>query len=623
MNQTTTARLAVLTATVLWSPHAGAQSPPKHPGHYESPGDAPAAHRSSESSPPAAVARNGNVSVQVNVDAEGNNIVGDAANEPSLAIDPTNPSRVAVGWRQFDSVESNFREAGWAYSTDAGQTWTFPGVLEEDVFRSDPVLDYDSDGNLYYYSLGYDFGCDMFKSTNGGQTWESVVSAFGGDKQWMTIDRTSGPGSGYIYASWSGGGDYSQMPYTRSTDGGFTFEGPYVFGILYRPIWGTMTVGPDGTVFIVGSQAFGISRGAPIVLRSTDAASVDGAPTWSVSLLYPALQGVINHGTTPNPSGLLGQLWIAANHAPGPGHGDIYVAGTVTSGLLWNEERMEMRFIRSTDNGETWSSFVRINDDPPGSASYQWFGTMSVAPNGRIDAIWNDARHDEWPAYPTYSEVYYAYSHDRGANWSVNIPVSPPFNHQLGYPQQQKLGDYYDMISDEAAANLAYAATFNGEQDIWFVRLGDCNGNGVHDGLDLIYNTSLDIDENDVPDECQDCDSDGVTDPDEIAAGTSQDCNENLLPDECDIALGLSQDENQNGIPDDCELPFPTCAGDMDCDWRVDFDDIDPFVEALTHPAGEGWPHDCPWLNADCNQDGNVTFNDIDPFVARIGATCP
>ena len=79
-------------------------------------------------------------SFQVNVDANGNNILGDAANEPSITVDPTNRNKMAIGWRQFNSIQSDFREAGWGYTTDAGINWTFPGVLENNVFRSDPVL---------------------------------------------------------------------------------------------------------------------------------------------------------------------------------------------------------------------------------------------------------------------------------------------------------------------------------------------------------------------------------------------------------------------------------------------------------------------------------------------------
>ena len=70
------------------------------------------------------------VSVQVNVDADGNNIIGDAANEPSIAVDPTDPNRMAIGWRQFDTINSNFRQAGVGFSQDRGQTWTFAGVLD-------------------------------------------------------------------------------------------------------------------------------------------------------------------------------------------------------------------------------------------------------------------------------------------------------------------------------------------------------------------------------------------------------------------------------------------------------------------------------------------------------------
>src|SRR5262245_16867664 len=53
---------------------------------------------------PGLVSRFGSyTSYQVNVDGNGNNIVGDAANEPSICVDPTNGSRMSIGWRQFDS----------------------------------------------------------------------------------------------------------------------------------------------------------------------------------------------------------------------------------------------------------------------------------------------------------------------------------------------------------------------------------------------------------------------------------------------------------------------------------------------------------------------------------------
>src|SRR6185295_3963793 len=101
--------------------------------------DPPAPPRKMETSPRMVSPYGGFITYQVNVDANGNNIVGDAANECTISVDPTNTSRMAIGWRQFNSVSSTFRQAGYGYTTDGGVHWTFPGVLENNVFRSAPV----------------------------------------------------------------------------------------------------------------------------------------------------------------------------------------------------------------------------------------------------------------------------------------------------------------------------------------------------------------------------------------------------------------------------------------------------------------------------------------------------
>src|SRR6266404_4263900 len=114
---------------------------------------------------------------QVNVDANGMNILGDAANETSIAVDPTNGNRMVIGWRQFNSVTSNFRQSGYGYTTNGGATWTFPGVLENNVFRSDPVLGSDDTGRFFYLSLLQTFFDNMWLSLNGGQTFTNLGPA--------------------------------------------------------------------------------------------------------------------------------------------------------------------------------------------------------------------------------------------------------------------------------------------------------------------------------------------------------------------------------------------------------------------------------------------------------------
>jgi hypothetical protein len=140
-----------------------------------------------------------------------------------------------------------------------------------------------------------------------------------------------------------------------------------------------------------------------------------------------------------------------------------------------------------------------VNND--GLGNWQWFGAHSVAPNGRIDAIWNDTRNS---GSATVSELFYAYSVDAGQSWLGNIPVSPPFNSSLGFPNQAKIGDYYTLVSDEAGTNVAYAATFNGEQDVYHVRLfPDCNENGISDVTDVATGSSSDCNQDQILDECQ------------------------------------------------------------------------------------------------------------------------
>jgi hypothetical protein len=162
--------------------------------------------------------------------------------------------------------------------------------------------------------------------------------------------------------------------------------------------------------------------------------------------------------------------------------------------------------------------------------------------------------------------------------FSPNVPLTPAFDPHIGWPSQFKIGDYYDMISDNAVANVAYAATFNGEHDVYFLRLGDCNDNGIHDSQD-------------------------------VADGTAYDCNENALLDECE--LGDADGNEQINLRDFAHFancftgsiiqPLPhgrgsdrrdttltsytdPCCGimDFDTDGDVDLDDFATFHVALT-----------------------------------------
>src|SRR2546423_399905 len=434
---------------------------------YDNP---PAPPRKIEASPRMVSPLGPFVSYQVNVDASGNNIVGDAANECTISVDPTNLSRMAIGWRQFDDVTSNFRQAGYGFTTDGGMTWTFPGVLQPGVFRSDPVTSSDETGTFYYLSLRSSwpvqtFFCDdMWRSTTGGATWDLISGkqgAIGGDKQWFTIDKTGGPGHHFQYQAFDQSNCAGGL-FNRSTDAGVTWETP--IDIPNEPIFGTLDVDSNGNLYVGGEGSIFYCA------RSSNAQNGGQTPTFDQ--VTPVDMGGDLSGGGIKPAGLTGQCFLAIDHSRGLTNNNIYMLASV---LPPGQSTTEVMFVRSTDGGLTFSAPLRVNDDSNHQSKWHWFGTFSVAPNGRLDAVWYDTRN---AANNTDSQLFYSYSTDAGVPWSANVAVSTSFNPSDGYPNQDHIGDYITIMSDETSGNVAYSATFNfnpnngqHEEDVYYVRV--------------------------------------------------------------------------------------------------------------------------------------------------------
>jgi hypothetical protein len=400
------------------------------------------------------------ITTQVNIDSSGNNITLDAANEPNLAISPVDPNKIVIGWRQFDNVSSNFRQAGFSYSSDGGVTWAKEDVIQPGIFHSDPVLDCDSAGNFYYNSLHPDslnsFSCTVFKSTDGGASWDTGTYANGGDKQWMYIDK-SGAGINNIYSFWTLSAT-SCVGYnsSRSKNGGMSYE-PCEY-VHANPFSGTMDMDEMGALYIGASELF--MNPDSIVVAKCDSPEATAPLNWSYKNVYMGGSFVNSNPSSINPAGLIGQINIAVDHSS-TGSGNIYLAASLERP---GPDKADVMFCKSIDGGQTWSQAQRINDDTS-DLGQQWFATLSVAPNGRIDLVWLDTRD-----IPTtdYSALYYSYSFDQGNTWSANEKLSASFNPHFSYPAQNKMGDYFDMISDDVSAHLAWANTLNGEEDVYY-----------------------------------------------------------------------------------------------------------------------------------------------------------
>lgn len=500
--------------------------------------------------------------VQVNT-LGGLNILNDAANEPSISVDPNAPLRMVIGWRQFDTINSNFRQAGYAWSVDGGRTWSDGQVIDPGVFRTDPVLDVDDNGTFFYNSL---YGqqltdVDVWRSDDGGATWDGPTPAFGGDKQWFVVDRSNG----HQYEIWSPFFSCcgSNFIFTRSIDNGDMFQTPVT--VPSRPYWATIAIGPDSEVYAAGVDVNQNSRFR--VTRSDSAQHPDLSPIFEQSVQIDlGGRARANTGFGPNPGGLWGQVWVATDHSEGPTRGNVYLLSTIDP--FAGSDPADVVISRSEDGGLTWSDPVRVHDDV--GDIWQWMGTLSVAPNGRLDVLFNDNR--DTPNNFRLTRTYYTFSMDGGETWSDDVPLGPAWDSYVGWPNQSKIGDYYQMVSDRVGAHVTYATTYNGEQDVYYTRIGDydCNGNGVGDETDIVD-------------------------------GTSGDCNRNGIPDECEIAAGTLTDENGDGIPDEC-----SCPADVNGDGELNVLDFVAFQLAWQMEDAA----------ADC--DGNGVYDVLD-FVCYQG----
>jgi hypothetical protein len=92
-------------------------------------------------------------------------------NEPSVAIDPTNPDLVFASWNDYCDTDLGGGWQGLAFSADRGETWTpskipgYPSDTSAEGVASplhnrhaeagDPLLAFDNDGNLFAGGIAF------------------------------------------------------------------------------------------------------------------------------------------------------------------------------------------------------------------------------------------------------------------------------------------------------------------------------------------------------------------------------------------------------------------------------------------------------------------------------------
>lgn len=379
------------------------------------------------------------------------------AGPSSMLSDPSNPLIILAA-----TVELRTGVCRLLRSDDAGVSWR---ILPAKPAM--PSLPYCGIGNgavpqsfiawgkhdaLYYALTGYDSNggpnkghmvIQLAKSTDLGNSWNTVLV----DDPRGAANSPSDTQVGGMYVDGSGPRDVVYVGFRRSypsaatgtslangetnvsvsTDSGNTFGTPVnlntfshetltVAGKAYPLLLqgGPFLTAHDGVVEAVSGSTTpsGVTIPGPsnvfLPMPHLVARSTDQGRTWTVSTLGPPIYSAMG--------GQTGLGWTAKG---GPQGTFIAVftgtpASSPTSG--W-ESVVEMH---STDAGQTWSDPVVINDDDPSQQFTSFCPMLQVAPNGRVDVVWESNRDQ----VNDHFAVYYTYSTDGGATWAHNIQAS-------------------------------------------------------------------------------------------------------------------------------------------------------------------------------------------------------
>lgn len=355
--------------------------------------------------------------------------------EPFIAINPNNDQHLVIAWMGFLFGQEIVIKS--KVSFDGGSTWgnlvNHPHVLSGNR-SADPSLSFDNSGNVYLCYI--DFDAENFlngqvvisKSTDGGLLWSPPVEAISItdcpdqlciDRPWMVIDRSGSPTDGTIYVT-SMNADQPLIvtppyhPYLAvSTDTGVSFSTPrlldtlgYLVGNDITKPMPTPSIAADGTILAIypsylTTQSF--------LVQLIMAKSIDQGVDVDHSIVLQSSSGV------SDPFAKLAAKLFAD---PSDASHLMYIFLDQQNGDL------DVNYIESFDQGDSWTNPQRINDDQIGNGVMQDMIWGTFNDNGDAIVTWRDRRSVGSAGYDNDSRIMAAVKRNDSSSFSANFSIS-------------------------------------------------------------------------------------------------------------------------------------------------------------------------------------------------------
>lgn len=356
--------------------------------------------------------------------------------EPYIAVNPANQNNIIAGWMRV-RTDGKVWIATKA-SFDKGLTWSPISFMPHDNVingSADVSITFHNSGVAYISWINFRQTPDVYghvflsKSTDGGLTWgvpnmvigssDSTDTPF--DRPWVAVDNSGGVNDGTIYvtsmtAYWNGGQHHIYL--RTSDDQGITWSTikqvdttGFSTGQLTAS-YGGISIGNDGKAYI----AF-LSYDQPVspYVRYYCVTTTNKGETFQYNL--------VGNATISGGSDFTKAWSISANPT---------VTGNAV--LSWVDKRngdYDILVSQTFDGGLSWSTPMRVNDDPISNGIEQDMVWASFSPTGKFGMAWRDRRLNGTGITVPF-DIYATVALDTSLNFSPNTKItsvaSPYFN---------------------------------------------------------------------------------------------------------------------------------------------------------------------------------------------------
>jgi hypothetical protein len=332
--------------------------------------------------------------------------------EECIAINPRNPLNL-------------FSSDTWAlmtkYSLDGGMTWNDSNLSALPASLGDVSATFDSFGNLYLIRFGTSFRVAVGLSTNGGasfilqyQTPDSNL-----DQPSVAVGPAAVAGQASVWINYTTGTG-SQMARGAAVTGlgaiGL-FSASQLAGT--NGDYGDIVVGPAGKVFTVYQDAGG-DIGPDVILGNLDGDGLGGfgfGPQINTTVTQVGSFASLPAQPQRDVDSESGLAWDCSG---GPFNGRLYLVYTDRPSTSSADTDIYVRF--SNNNGATWSSRVRVNDDTIGNGKSQFLPRIAIdQTSGNIAVCFYDCRNSSGN---NTTELWATISTNGGATFLSNVKVS-------------------------------------------------------------------------------------------------------------------------------------------------------------------------------------------------------